>query len=284
MLRELRDRFVEWGLSNEDRQRVKQALNNLNSVGYDPWGVSPEALSASLIPALWLYKNYFRVDAKGLENIPAGRVMLIANHGGQVPIDGTLIATAVLSQGNPPRVVRGMVERWAPSLPFISTFFARTGQLTGDIRNARDILDHEEALMVFPEGVGGSGKPIFERYKLKKFGLGFMRLALETKTPIVPVSVVGTEEALPSLSALRPLAKKIGIPYLPMIPTGPLPLPTKVFIRFGKPIYPECPSTDPTEDELVPLVNDVKRAIKLGIHEVLRLRGEKIFTGGGATL
>ncbi len=209
--------------------------------------------------------------------------MLIANHGGQVPIDGTLIATAVLSEGNPPRIVRGMVERWAPSLPFISTFFARTGQLTGDIRNARDILEHEEALMVFPEGVGGSGKSIFERYKLQKFGFGFMRLALEMRTPIVPVSVIGTEESLPSVSALRPLAKMLGIPYLPVIPTGPLPLPTKVFIKFGKPIYPVCENSDPTESELAPLVNEVRRAIKTGIHETLRLRGEKIFTGGDAS-
>jgi len=282
MFENLREKAIEWGLTDDERTRINHALKNLNSAGYDPWGVSPDALATSLIPALWFYKNYFRVETEGLENIPPGRVMLVANHGGQVPIDGTLIATAVLTQGNPPRVVRGMVERWAPSLPFVSTFFARTGQLTGDIRNARDILEHEEALMVFPEGVSGSGKSIFERYKLQKFGNGFMRLALDMHCPIVPVSVVGTEESLPSLTALKPLAKKLGIPYLPLIPTGIIPLPTKVFIRFGTPIYPKCETQDPSATELEPLVAEVKRSIKTAINETLRRRGEKIFTGGNA--
>ena len=132
--------------------------------------------------------------------------------------------------------------------------------------------------MVFPEGVGGSGKTIFHRYELQRFGTGFVRLALETKTPIVPTAIIGMEESLPSVSSLAPLAKSIGIPYIPVIPTGPIPLPTKVTIRYGAPVIlsgdPDAP-----DSEIEKLVEQVKTALRFEIEEGLKIRGEKIFTG-----
>jgi 1-acyl-sn-glycerol-3-phosphate acyltransferase len=226
----------------------------------------------------WFYRKYFRVETTGIENIPKGRCLIIGNHGGQVPIDAMLVTASLLLEGNPPRLARGMVERWAPSLPWISTFFARCGQITGDVRNCRDLLENDECVMVFPEGVGGSGKTIFHRYELQRFGTGFVRLALETKSPIVPTAVIGMEESLPSISGLAPLAKSLGIPYIPVVPTGPIPLPTKVTIRYGAPLLlsgdPDAP-----DSEVERLVEQVKNALRFEIEAGLKIRGEKIFTG-----
>lgn len=277
ILKKLKNSLIQAGLSAEEIRRVDQAMKHTNSVGFDHWGVNPETLKASLSASSWLYRHYFRVAVNHVERVPEGRCLIIANHGGQIPLDGMLIATSLMLEANPPRLARGMVERWAPGLPFVSTFFSRNGQVTGDIRNCRDLLENEECVMVFPEGVGGSGKTIFHRYELQRFGTGFVRLALETKCPIVPVAVIGCEETLPSFSGLPWLSKKIGIPYIPVVPTGLVPLPTRVTIRYGEPLRfdgdPEMPDRDVEK-----LVEKVKDSIRFEIDAGLRARGEKIFT------
>ncbi|MBS1963513.1 MAG: acyltransferase family protein [Bdellovibrionales bacterium] len=280
MLGQIRQKLIEAYLSKEEKSRVERALKKLASTGFDPWGVSPSTLMASLASTVWFYRRYFRVATHGIQNVPPGRCLLIANHSGQVPIDAMMIATAVLLELEPPRLVRGMVERWAPSLPFIGTFFSRCGQITGDMHNAKSLLENDECLMVFPEGVGGSGKTIFDRYELQKFGTGFVRLAMETKTPIVPVAVIGCEEMLPSLSKLSPLAKLIGAPYIPVVPTV-LPLPTKISIRFGEPIVFDANPDEP-DVEVYRKVETVRTAIRTELDTGLKLRGERIFTGSGA--
>jgi 1-acyl-sn-glycerol-3-phosphate acyltransferase len=279
MLRGLKQKLIDAYLSDDEKSRVERAMHHLASTGFDPWGVNPETLKASVASTLWFYRKYFRVATTGIQNIPNGRVLLVANHSGQIPVDGMLIATAVLLEREPPRLVRGMVERWAPSLPFVSTFFSRCGQVTGDAHNAKALLESDECVMVFPEGVSGSGKTVFERYELQRFGTGFVRLAMETKTPIVPIGVIGCEEMLPSLSKLRPLAKTLGIPYIPVIPTL-LPLPTKVTIRFGEPIQFEG-SADEPDSEIHAKVEIVRNAIRTELEAGLKARGEHIFTGAG---
>jgi 1-acyl-sn-glycerol-3-phosphate acyltransferase len=279
MFRALKQKIIDAYLSDDEKSRVERALKHLASTGFDPWGVNPETLKASLASTIWLYRKYFRVATHGIQNVPAERCLLIANHSGQIPIDGMLIATAVLLERDPPRLVRGMVERWAPALPFISTFFSRCGQVTGDMHNAKTLLESDECVMVFPEGVAGSGKTVFERYELQKFGTGFVRLALETKTPIVPIAVIGCEEMLPSLSRLDPIAKPLGIPYLPVLPTL-LPLPTKITIRFGEPIAFEGGPDEP-DSEVYRKVEQVKNAIRSELDLGLKARGENIFTGAG---
>ncbi len=277
-LSNLKNRLIHGGLTEEEHERVSRAMTQLNSAGFDPWGVSPETLKASLASSIWLYRKYFRVETKGLENVPEGRLLIVGNHSGQVPIDGMLIATSMLLEANPPRLARGMVERWAPALPFISTWFARCGQITGDYHNCKELLERDECVMVFPEGVSGSGKTIFHRYELQRFGTGFMRLALETKTPILPVAAIGFEEALPSISKLSKLSKRVGAPYLPLIPTGYLPLPTKVTLRFGQPLRFDAPA-DASDSAIEQLVDQVKFSIQKELDEGLRIRGERIFTG-----
>lgn len=159
--------------------------SNLNEYGVDPFGFAPEEAKLYVGPAHWIYKHYFRVEARGADHIPDGRVLLVANHGGQIPMDGAMIIMAVLSERTVPRLPRAMVEHWAAELPFVSTWFARCGQVIGDPDSCRRLLNANEAVLVFPEGARGISKLWKDIYKLQDFGLGFMRLALEDRKSVV---------------------------------------------------------------------------------------------------
>lgn len=254
------------------RPRLEAINRPDNEFGVDPFGFDADYALAAAAPFLWLYKNYFRVETHGIENIPRGRVLLISNHSGQIPIDGAMIGVALLTECNPPRVVRGMVEKWVPSLPYISTVFARAGQIVGTPENCRRLLNSEEAVMVFPEGVRGISKLWPQRYHLQEFGLGFMRLALETNTPIVPVAVIGGEEQAPAIANLTPLAKLLGFPVLPVTLTGvPLPLPVKYRLYFGEPMtFRGRPDDD--DAELEKKVRTVRTTIQSMIDQGLAAR------------
>jgi 1-acyl-sn-glycerol-3-phosphate acyltransferase len=170
-----------------------------------------------------------------------------------VPIDGALIGAAMFMDAEPPRIVRAMVERWAVTLPFVSLLFSRVGQVVGVPENARRLLDRDEALLVFPEGSRGISKTIVDRYKLTDFGLGFMRLAMETDTPIVPIAVIGGEEQYVSVANVESLARLLRMPAFPVLPQmllpgGQLPLPTKYRIYFGEPMRFRG---DPDDDDAV---------------------------------
>ena len=173
----------------EVKAKIEQIRAQMN-YRVDPWGMDPEWAARVYALSLYLYEDYFRVETRGIENIPQGRCMLISNHSGQIPIDGLLIGVSTVRELDPPRVVRGMVERLAAKVPFVNTLFARTGMVTGDPTNCENLLERGQLIMVFPEGVKGSGKTMKKAYQLQKFGTGFLRIAIRTKTPIVPVSVV----------------------------------------------------------------------------------------------
>jgi 1-acyl-sn-glycerol-3-phosphate acyltransferase len=231
-------------------------------------------------PVVWLYKNYFRVIAHGVEKVPRGRVLIVSNHSGQLPFDGMMIAASLVLEHHPPRVVRSMVEKWIPRLPFISVLFARMGQIVGTPENCRRLLEREEAILVFPEGARGISKTFDKRYQLERFGAGFMRLALETHTPIVPVAVVGAEEQAPAFFNLKSIADAIGAPAFPVTPTFPLlgpigllPLPTRYRIYFGDPILVQ--GTGDEEDEVV---EDHVERVRSTIQEMLQ-RGLSERTG-----
>ncbi len=250
----------------------------LNSAGYDPWGLNLETTERTAKAVMWFYKHYFRVETTGVDKIPRGRVLLVPNHGGQLPLDGMLIALALLTDPKQPRLVRGMVERWFPALPFVGTLFVRCGQVVGDPDNCRELLARDQAIMVFPEGVRGSGKTIWNHYRLQDFGTGFVRLALENKAPIVPVAVVGSEETYPSVMNLSWLARLLGTPYVPVTPffpllgpLGMLPLPVKIQIHFGDPIWFDSDPDQP-DDEVQEKVDLVKTRIQSMLDEGLEQR------------
>lgn len=264
---------------------VKQAFdalpNELNEHGYDPWGFNPSLARHTYSFGKYLYR-YFRPIVSGTENIPSGRVLLIANHSGQLPYDGMVLGVSCLLDANPPRIVRAMVERWVPRIPFVNELFARSGAVLGAPINCRNLLEADNAILVFPEGARGCGKTFRDRYKLQDFGRGFMRLALQTHTPIVPISIVGAEESIPSLSQAKPLADLLGAPYLPipyLLPLlGPLayiPMPTRFHITFGEPMVFDGEFDD--EDGVIQEKVDVVRARVQGlVDEGLRQR-ESIF-------
>ena len=197
-----------------------------------------------MLPALFLYRHYFRVETFDIDRMPPGRVLAIANHAGQLPFDGMMLQTALLLEAEPPRIARAMGEYWIPQLPLVSFAAARGGAMVGTPHNCAQMLNHGECVAVFPEGVRGMNKLFRDRYQLQRFGLGFMRLALETHTPIVPVAIVGSEEQQPGFANLTGLARLLGMPAFPITlgfpwlgPLGMLPLPVKYRIYFGEPIF-----------------------------------------------
>lgn len=261
----------------EVSRAIDQNPMRLNELGYDDWGFHPEAAKLLFSLARQVYR-YFRPVIHGIENVPAGRVLIVPNHSGQLPFDGLVVAVACLLEANPPRLVRSMAERWFPTLPFVNEAFSRAGVVLGDPINCRNLLEADNAILVFPEGARGCGKPWSQRYRLTEFGRGFMRLALQTGSPIVPVAVVGAEESIPSVTNLEWLAKRLGAPYIPvpmLLPLlGPLaflPLPTRFYVWFGEPMRFEGPFDD--EDEVIEAkVQEVKKRIQSMIDEGLRRR------------
>jgi len=224
--------------------------------GVDPFGFDPTYLRHLAPLATWLYRRWFRVQPRGLAKVPAGRCLLVANHAGQLPWDGLMIGTALFLEAEPPRVVRSMVERFVPATPFVSYLLPRIGQIVGTPENARALLAQEELLLVFPEGVRGLNKTWRERYRLQEFGRGFMRLAIETSTPIVPVAVIGSEEQTPSFYNARALGRLLGLPAFPITPTHPLlpgigllPYPSRYQLLFGDPMHFKGDPHD--EDEVI---------------------------------
>ena len=255
-------------LQDELAERVRKAPVRLNEFGFDPYGLSPAWWRNVLLPVVMLYRFYFRVETFDIERVPAGRVLLIANHAGQLPFDGAMLGAAMLLEADPPRIARAMGEYWIPNLPWVSIAAARTGALVGTPSNCVHMLENGECVMVFPEGVRGMNKLFSQRYQLQRFGMGFMRLALETSTPIVPVGIVGSEEQQPGFANQGRLGRLLGMPAFPITatfpwlgPLGLLPLPVKYRILFGEPLQFEGDATD--EDSVIEeKVDQVKAAIR----------------------
>jgi 1-acyl-sn-glycerol-3-phosphate acyltransferase len=211
----------------------------------DDFGRDPRATARWEWLFEFLYSRWFRVQATGLSNIPAqGRALLVANHAGTLPYDSAMVMHAVRRDHPARRDVRPLVEDTVFHLPFLGPIMNRIGGVRADPANAERLLESDELVAVFPEGEKGMGKLWKDRYRLQRFGRGgFVKLALRTGAPIIPVAVVGAEEAAPMLGKVTWFAKNIGIPWIPVTPTFPwlgpaglLPLPSKWFVAFGEPI------------------------------------------------
>jgi 1-acyl-sn-glycerol-3-phosphate acyltransferase len=254
-------------LSAEIADRLRKVPTRVNEFGFDEYGMEIAAVQRSVLPAALLYRWYFRVQTFGIGRIPPGRVLLIANHAGQLPFDAMMLGVSTLLEAEPPRIGRGMGEYWIPQLPFVNWLASRSGALVGTPENCTQLLEDGELVMVFPEGVRGMNKTFDQRYVLQRFGTGFMRLALETGAPIVPVGIVGSEEQQPGLFNLRRLGRVLGMPAFPVTPTFPLlgplglwPLPVRYRIHFGEPMRFEGDSAD--EDAVIDeKVEQVRSAI-----------------------
>ena len=199
-----------------------------------------------VIPILnLLYQSYFRVQHEGLDRIPlSGRCLIVSNHSGTVPLDGLMLRTLMRLEHPAARSLRWLTEDIVHHLPFVGTAFNRLGAVRACQENGQRLLQADELVAAFPEGVKGIGKLYRDRYRVQRFGRGgFIRLALRTQAPVVPCAIVGAEETSPMLYRLEYLPRLLGLPYLPFTPTFPwlgpaglLPAPTKWKITFGDPI------------------------------------------------
>ncbi len=206
----LRGAMQKWALSQggpELEARLARLVAPQNEYGVDPFGLELDFAKAAIAPVLWLYRNYFRVETHGIEQVPQGRVAA------------------------------------------------------------------GETIMVFPEGTRGLNKTYDKRYRLQEFGSGFMRIAVETQTPVLPVAVIGAEEQAPALFDFKQVAKIFGFPALPITPTlVPFPLPVKYHLWFGEPMRFSGTAHD-DDAELERKVSEVKRAIETLLKRGLKSRG-----------
>ena len=262
-------RLLRSAIDPEIAAAIDSTPTHVNSLGFDPWGFHPESAKIHFSLAKQIYR-YFRPNIVGAHNVPQGRVLIVPNHSGQLPFDGIVVAMACLLKASPPRLVRTMAERWFPTLPYLNVAFSRSGVVVGDPINCRNLLEEDNAILVFPEGARGSGKTFQHRYQLADFGRGFMRLALQTGTPIVPVGVVGGEESIISVYNWKAMARLLGMPYVPISPLIPLlgplayaPMPVRFHIRFGEPLQFSGPFDDEDSeiDKKVKQVTDQVNAL-----------------------
>jgi 1-acyl-sn-glycerol-3-phosphate acyltransferase len=262
-----------------DRQ-VRDAIDRLelpfNALGIDPYGISKTHLRLGLTALAAAYRYYFSVRTRGIENVPTrGRAMLVGNHAGGIPIDAAMVIASCLLEMDPPRLAQGMAERFVNRIPIASRWASRTGQLTGLPEHAERLLEDERLLLVFPEGARGTAKLFRDRYSLVDFGSGFVRLALRTRSPIVPFAVLGAGDAFPTVANAYKLGRLLGLPYVPIPAYGlPVALPAKVEIEYGPAL--RFSGTGNEDDEVVTgYMRMVREAIGTMLEAgVRRRRGE----------
>ncbi len=253
---------AEWLADDEVRERLERLDIPFNEYGLDPYGISREHLVFFFSALKWFYRNYFDVKVYGAEHLPdEGGAFLIGNHSGGIPVDAAMVLSSLILDLDEPRLGHAMVERFANKLPFLSQYYSRFGQFTGLPEHAIRFLKAGRLVVAFPEGVRGIGKLYEDRYKLVRFGTGFVRLALQAGVPIVPFAFVGGEEAYPVAMRLDRLGKMVGAPFLP-VPRHvvPVPLPVSCQIHYGEPIYFDGDGSE-ADEVILGYVDEVKRRV-----------------------
>lgn len=235
----------------EVKDRVDRLELGFNQQGFDELGLDKKKITAFFTFLGFFYRRYFRVKSFGIENVPArGRAMLVGNHSGGIPVDGGMVLASLMLDHEPPRLGHGMVEKFVADVPFLSYWWDRVGQFTGLPEHALGLLERDRVLVVFPEGVRGVGKLAQDGYELERFGTGFLRLALKTRTPVVPFAFVGGVEAMPTVGHLERVARALRVPYIPITPyLLPLPLPLRCVIVYGAPM--RFPGDGSETDEVI---------------------------------
>ncbi|WP_274561244.1 lysophospholipid acyltransferase family protein [Streptomyces spiramyceticus] len=256
----------------------------VDEFGYDE-ELTDKVLMSLIRP---LYEKYFRVEVKGIENIPSeGGALIVANHSGTLPLDGLMLQAAVHDSHPAGRHLRLLAADLVFMLPVVNELARKAGHTLACAEDAEELLGRGELVGVMPEGFKGIGKPFGERYKLQRFGRGgFVSTALRAGAPIVPCSIVGAEEIYPMIGNAKTLARVLGIPYFPITPTfpwlGPLgavPLPTKWTIQFGEPIPTDGYPAEAAEDPMLMfnLTDQVREQIQHTLYKLLVQRRSVFF-------
>ena len=273
------------GLPGDAQDGIERAMRRFaGDYTEDEWGFDEEFADA-LFPFLeFMYERWWRVQVEGTVNVPShDRALMVSNHAGIVPWDGIMMGTAILKEHPLPRYPRFLVLNWAFTLPYISFTLRKVGAVVASPYNAIRLLEQGELVGVFPEGVKGAGKDWGDRYRLQRFGRGgFVEIALRTRSPIIPVAVVGSEEIHPKIGESALLARATGAPYFPITPTFPLlgplglvPLPSKWRIEFCEPIPTDEYGPEAAEDRglVFELSEQVREVIQEKLYEGLVKRG-----------
>jgi 1-acyl-sn-glycerol-3-phosphate acyltransferase len=250
----------------------------------DEFGFDPEFTDRVLLPPLrLLYRNWFRVEVTGAENLPArGGALVVCNHSGTLPLDAIMTALAVHDSHPAHRHLRMLGADLVFSTPLLGALARKSGQTLACNPDTERLLNAGELVGVWPEGFKGIGKPFRDRYKLQRFGRGgFVAAAMRTGVPIIPCSIVGAEEIYPKIADLRPLARLLGLPYFPITPLFPLlgplgaiPLPSKWHIEFGEPVRTDHHRGDEDDPAVVFAFNDqIREIIQQTLYRLLAQRG-----------
>lgn len=255
----------------------------------DAFGFDPHLNDAIVRPLLrFFFRSWFRVEVSGIEHLPdTGAALVVANHAGVLPFDGLMAAVAVGDQHPNHRELRLLAADMVFDLPVIGAAARKAGHTMACAADAHRLLAAGELTAVFPEGYKGLGKRFKDRYKLQRFGRGgFVSAALRTKAPIVPCSIVGSEEIYPMLADVKLLARLFGLPYFPITPLFPLagpaglvPLPSKWHIAFGEPIATADYETADADDPMVTfeLTDQVRETIQQTLYRLLAGRRNMFF-------
>jgi len=283
------------GLSGDDIERqvaatlafVRRRLSGNYTV--DDFGFDEDFTENAYLPLLRpLYKSWFRVEVRGIENIPsAGGALIVANHSGTVALDSLMTQVAVHDEHPDHRFLRMLGADLVFKTPIVGAVARKSGCTLAANPDAERLLASGELVGVWPEGFKGVGKPFSERYKLQRFGRGgFVAAALRTSVPIVPCSIVGAEEIYPILGNLKTVARLIGVPYIPVTPTFPLlgplglvPLPSKWIIEFGAPVETAVLGRQAADDPMVvfDLTDRVRETIQQTLYSLLLQRRSVFF-------
>ncbi|MCA9601219.1 MAG: 1-acyl-sn-glycerol-3-phosphate acyltransferase [Polyangiales bacterium] len=265
---------MDYAIRREVADRLERLEIPFNRDGIDPYGIDRSHVDLFFCMLGWFQKRYFRFSAHGIEHIPArGRAMLVGNHSGGFATDAGMIISSCFFLKEPPRLAQGMAEKFINKLPFASQWTNKAGQFTGLPEHAERLLEDGRLLVVFPEGAKGTAKLFHERHSLVRFGTGFMRLALRTKSPVIPFGFAGAGDALPTVMNLYKLGKLFGLPYIPVTPyIVPVPLPATLRVHYGEPMHFEGTGN---EDDLVihGMVEQVRERIAQLMDDALKSEG-----------
>ena len=255
----------------------------------DEFGFDAELTEHVLLAAVRpLYEHYFRVEVRGLENVPAeGGALVVANHSGTIPVDSVMTQVALLDHHPAHRHLRMLGADLVFQMPIVGEMARKTGTTMACQADAERLLGKGELVGVWPEGFKGIGKPFSERYKLQRFGRGgFVSAALRAEAPIIPCSIVGAEEIYPIIGNMKTLARLLGLPYVPVTPTFPLlgplglvPLPSKWIIEFGEPIATDGLGEGAADDPMLVfnLTDQVRETIQHTLYRLLMARRSIFF-------
>jgi 1-acyl-sn-glycerol-3-phosphate acyltransferase len=239
----------------------------------------------------FLYHYWFRVEVEGIENVPAtGPALLVSNHAGAVPPDAAMIAKAIKTEHPRPRPLHMTMDHFFKGYPGLSMLAHKLGGVAAHPANVHRLLyDEEQLVLVFPEGRKGPQKLFKDRYRLRRFGRGgFVESAIRARAPIVPIALLGAEEAMPVFAHIRPLAKLTGLVHVPVTPLFPLLgplgaaafLPAKFKIRFLEPIPTDQWGEDAHEDPgpVQTVAEEVRGRIQEELYELVATR-KSVWTG-----